>query len=145
MFAYSAVAIWVLHWSTTLPGALPPDSISVKSYPKAFAYIDRFDQAMRSARSAAPRPTSIDGTLAAQQIFASDFAEDEGTVQSGEPQKLRKGDHVEVFPTDTGFSHRDKGILLSLDQEEIVIGLENGLRLHTPRTGFRIRPTSSKL
>jgi len=139
------IAIWIVHWLLTLKGALPEEMVSKSSFPKVFAYIDRFDQAVKSAKSSGPRPTSLKGKAAAEQILASNFAESEGDIEHGEPQKLRKGDQVEVFPTDSGFSHHDKGVLLSLNSQEIVIGLENGLRLHTPRTGFRVQQVSSKL
>jgi hypothetical protein len=84
--------------------------------------------------------TKLKGAEAAKQILSAGFAEPEAAVNAADTQKaLRKGDHVEVFPIDTGSSHREKGALIGLTGDEIVIGLENGLRLHTPRTGFRVR------
>lgn len=100
---------------------------------------------LQSAQSQSPKPSKLDGAKAAQQILRSQFAEDEGDVPLTDPQKLHKGDQVELFPTDNGFNNKDRGVLQSLTDQEIVIVLENGIRLHTPRTGFRVRQVGSKI
>jgi len=139
-------AIFVVHWLNGLRGALPEDLVSQAKYPKVFAWIGRFDDALKTARAKAPKPTKLDGATAAKQIFDSGFAEKEGTVETGEFQKeLRKSDQVELFPTDSGMHNKDSGRLSSLTENEIVIDLENGLRLHTPRAGFRVRQLGSKI
>lgn len=136
----------MIHWLKHLDGALPKDLISESIFPKVFAWLDRFDGVLRSAQSKAPKPVKLNGATAAKQIFASDFAEEEGTIKAAEPQQdLAKGDSVEVFPTDSGYNNKDRGKLLSLSEDEIVISLDNGLRLHTPRAGFRVRKVASKL
>ena len=56
-----------------------------------------------------------------KQISASGFAEAEGEVDSNDPTGLKKGQVVEVWPTDTGFNHKDKGSLVALSGSEIVI------------------------
>ena len=120
--------------------------MSQARYPKVFAWISRFDAALKSARETAPKPTKLDGATAAKQIFGSGFAEKSGTIEAGEPLKeLRQGDLVELFPTDSGMHNKDHGRLLSLAEDEIVISLDTGLRLHTPRAGFRVRPLGSKI
>lgn len=139
-------AIFVVHWLNGMKGALPEDLVSQAKYPKVFAWIGRFDNALKTAQAKAPKPTKLDGATAAKQVFESGFAEKEGTVEVGEFQKeLRQGDQVEVFPTDSGMHNKDSGRLLSLTEDEIVIDLENGLRLHTPRAGFRVKQLGSKL
>jgi len=78
-----------------------------------------------------------------KQISASGFAEAEGEVDSNDPTGLKKGQVVEVWPTDTGFNHKDKGSLVALSGSEIVIEskTQDGkvVRVHTPRHGFRLR------
>lgn len=129
-----------------MEGALPGDLISKDIFPKTYAWMDRFDNALRMAQSKAPKPFKLDGATAAKQIFASDFAEQEGDVDPADPQKnIRKGDEVELFPTDSGSNNKDHGKLISLTEKEIVIKLENGLRLHTPRAGFKVRQINSKM
>jgi hypothetical protein len=65
-------------------------------------------------------------------------------VDEQDPTNLQPGDEVEVWPIDTGFRHRDRGLLVGINEEEIVLQLRSGLidqgvRLHCPRTNFRIR------
>lgn len=139
------LAIFVVHWLNGLKGALPEDLVSQAKYPKVFAWMGRFDDALKTAQAKAPKPTKLDGATAAKQIFDSGFAEKEGTVEAGEFQELRKSDQVELFPTDSGMHNKDSGRLSSLTEDEIVIDLENGLRLHTPRAGFRVRQLGSKI
>ena len=70
-----------------------------------------------------------------------------------DPLRLKKGQVVEVWPTDSGQAqaHRDKGELVSIGVKEVVIRTEvpkgkGSLRLHFPRINFKIQPTQqSKL
>lgn len=111
-----------------------------------YKWIGRFHDAIKAAKAAAPTVTKLKGEEAAKLTLSAEFAEPEGKVNSADMQRsLYKGDHVEVFPIDSGFAHQEKGILLGLTGDEIVIGLENGLRLHTPRIGFRVRQIGPKI
>jgi len=78
-----------------------------------------------------------------EQISASDFAESEGAVDALDPTGLKKGQEIEVWPVDTGFNHKDKGLLVALSGAEIVIESKTKdgqlVRVHTPRHGFRLR------
>ncbi|KAF4633053.1 hypothetical protein G7Y89_g5077 [Cudoniella acicularis] len=54
---------------------------------------------------------------------------------------LKKGQEIEVWPTDTGFANKDKGKLVALNKMEVIIKRENKkgetVRVHSPRYGFR--------
>lgn len=69
--------------------------------------------------------------------------EDELHVDATEPiarvYGLRKGSVVEVWPTDSGAAHRDRGRLLGLGADELVWETDAGVRVHAPRVGFRVR------
>ena len=136
--------MFVVHWLHTSK-ALPEDHISKSSFPNAFAWIERFDSAIKEAKRQAPKPIALDGARAAEHILASSYAETEKGVASHEPQQLSKGDQVELYPTDSGFNNKDQGVLSSLTDDEIVIQLDNGVRLHTPRAGFRVSRIGSKM
>lgn len=73
----------------------------------------------------------------------ADFAEPQGEVDGNDPTGLKKGDDIEVWPIDSGFSRKDRGRLVRLDGSEIVVEskTENGkeVRIHAPRHGFRVR------
>ena len=146
-------AIWVFDWLNGLKGALPRDLISEQEFPKVFAWISRFNKELKAARSAVPKPTTLKGPEAANRIESAKYAEDEPSVDEKDPLGLRAGTQVEVWPIDSGFRHKDVGVLLGLNQDEVVIGVktQNGrdIRLHHPRQQFRIRAVnphaSSKL
>jgi hypothetical protein len=136
-------AVWPFHWLRGLKGALPEDFISGKQFPKVFAWIERFQQATAAAAKKAGKPKTVKGPEALKIIEEADFAESEGEVDGNDPTGLKKGEEIEVWPIDSGFSKRDRGRLVALDGREIVVDskTEGGkhVRIHAPRHGFRIR------
>ena len=139
-------AIWTFYWLNGLKGALPRELISDKQYPKVFAWIARFNDVLNAAKAKAPKPASLKGDAAAERILSAPFAEKDLDIDLADPLGLQKGTEVEVFPIDSGTHHHDVGRLIGLAEDEIVLEIQaNGkqLRLHYPRTGFRIKPVAS--
>lgn len=136
-------AIWPIHWLTTMPGALKDDFASAKNFPKVWAWMDRFSAAVKAAK-AKTKIQKIMGDTAAEQTWESEYAEEVGGVDEKDPVGLKKGIEVLVSPTDSGIQHKDRGILLALSGEEIVIDVKNekgkSVRVHVPRHGFRVVP-----
>ena len=133
-----------------LKGALPKEVISPDEFPNAYAYIARWNKALKEAKAKAPKPAGLKGEEAAKRIVNADFADREIGVSAADPLGLKKGQEVEVWPSDmaTGFKYRDRGILVGLDDEEVVISVSTGtagrdIRLHCPRSGFRVAAASS--
>ena len=140
-------ALWLLYWLKVLPGALPPDLIGPKQFPKVFAHLERFEKKVTSVQELG-QPGTVDGEEVVRMLSGSDFAEPEGDVDVTDPwvtfQNLREGDSVKVWPTDYGINHKDEGILFALDEKEIVIqvtGDAGDLRVHAPRCGFTVQRT----
>ena len=133
------LAIWVLDWLKGLKGALPSDLISAKQYPEVYAWIERFNKALSAAKAKAPNPTSLKGPEAAERISKAAFVEQSLGVDSTDPLGLEAGQQVRVWPIDSGSSGRDTGRLVGLDDQEVVIENDR-VRVHFPRTGFRIVP-----
>ncbi|EEP78897.1 predicted protein [Uncinocarpus reesii 1704] len=136
-------AVWVFDWMIGLKGALDPALISEQTYPKTFAWVARFRKALTAARSAAPVPPTLTGEDVLEGLSRAQFAEAEGTVDPTDPLKLQKGDEVFVFPTDTGVNKRDRGNIVALHGQEVVLQRKTAderfdVRLHFPRTNFRI-------
>ncbi|KAI0186381.1 glutathione S-transferase [Xylaria flabelliformis] len=138
-------AVWVLHWVSGFPGALPAEILSDESAPKVFAWIKRFSEAVKEAAKAAPATQSLKGEEAAKLIVGAPFAQPEGEVLRKDPvvdgMGLLKGGAVKVWPTDYGFSHKDTGKLVAVDDKEFVIegkGDFGTVRIHAPRQGFTI-------
>lgn len=125
-----------------MPGALPEDYISPQQFPKTFAWIKRFDQATRLAAKKVPKPKVLRGLEAIKIVAKSDYVEADSIVDA-DPTGLQKGQEVEVWPIDTGMNNKDKGTLVGLSSQEIVIESQTKdrvkVKIHTPRHGFRIR------
>lgn len=136
-------AVWPFHWLLGLKGALPSDLISGQQFPKVFAWIERFDKAVSAAAKKVGKPKTIKGPEALASISSTQFAESEGSFDDNDPTGLKKGDEIEVWPIDSGFSRKDRGRLVKLDAHEIVIDgkTKDGqhVRIHAPRHGFRVR------
>ncbi|KAH8157877.1 hypothetical protein CIB48_g10376 [Xylaria polymorpha] len=139
-----AQAVWVLHWVSGIPGSLPAEILGAESAPKVSAWISRFTGAVEEAAREAPATPTLKGEDAAKLIAGSPFAEPEGEVR-GDPVVdvlgLLKGGLVKVWPTDYGFSHKDIGKLVAVDDKEFVIeakGDFGSVRIHAPRHGFTI-------
>ncbi|KAM7212667.1 hypothetical protein V8F06_011955 [Rhypophila decipiens] len=157
-------AVWVLHWLTTLPGALGPKGyISAEKFPRVFGWIARFDKTVKasSKKHKGVQSLVVKGDEAERIIRSAGFNEedwDKKGVDTTEPivtaLGLERGGLVEAWPTDTGVGHRDLGVLVGLDGKEVVIekvetkGWSGGnvesdgkgnVRVHLPRHGFRVR------
>ena len=138
-------AIWPFHWLTGLPGALPKDKFSPAVYPKVYAWIKRFQDAISAARRNTEKPQTLSGDEAAKVILASSFGENDGKVDEEDPlvvsQEMKKDDLVTVWPTDTGSSHKDSGKLVAINQDEVVWDTmsKESVRVHAPRHGFKVR------
>ncbi|KAK3945895.1 hypothetical protein QBC46DRAFT_370266 [Diplogelasinospora grovesii] len=136
--------VWVFHWLAGLPGALPPNY--EKQFPKVFAWIKRFRGAVSATKKTQGDPKTLSGEEAAKIIRQSSFNESEKAVEESEAvvqfHKLKSGQLVEVWPTDSGSSHKDVGKLVALSSKEVVIETKAGVHVHAPRHGFRVRAAS---
>jgi hypothetical protein len=126
-----------------MPGALEPNYVSKSQFPKVYAWIDRFQDALNQAKANGPKPVAIKGAELAQYIGSARLYESVGEVDANDPLGLKAGDEVTTWPTDTGASHKDTGKLLSLTPHEIVIAKRTKtgnaeIHIHMPRWGFRI-------
>ena len=143
----ATIAIWPFHWVLDLK-SLPPTLVSKEIYPKVYAWIDRFKDALAKAKSSAPKPTTLKGAEAVKHITQADFAEPEGQIDSNDPLGLKKGQDVESWPIDSGFMHHDRGRLVSINSQEVVLTAQSKVgdkevRIHHPRWNFRTRAVGS--
>jgi hypothetical protein len=140
------LAIWAFDWLKGLKGALPADQVSEKQYPKVYAWIARFNKEVNEAKGKAPKVASIKGADAKRRVLGAQYADKDIGNDTADPLGLQPSQHVTVWPTDSGFNARDTGRLVCVNDEEVVIeksveGTE--VRLHFPRTGFRIVPATA--
>jgi hypothetical protein len=141
--AHDSIAIWPFHWLVSMPGALQASYISKDQFPRVFAWIQRFDNAIKEAKAAGQKPVRIKVEELIAHLSKSRFYEPVGEVDAQDPTAFKAGDEVTVWPLDSGTSHRDTGKLLSLTPNDIVIAKRTNvddleIHLHMPRWGFRI-------
>ena len=77
-------------------------------------------------------------------MIQASFSEPDGTVDDNDPLGLKKGQDVESWPVDSGFKNRDRGRLITLTKQEVVLAVQSKLggkevRIHHPRWNFRTR------
>ncbi|KAL1646638.1 hypothetical protein SLS58_003226 [Diplodia intermedia] len=136
-------AIWPFHWLVEMKGALPASVISEQHFPKVYAWIKRFRDTLRAAQSSGPKPVTLKGPQAVSFVSGANLAESGGDVDAADPLGLEKGQEVEVWPIDSGFKHHDRGTLVSLTPDEMVLASrtragDDEVHIHFPRWGFRI-------
>jgi hypothetical protein len=136
---------WTLQQAQSMYAALEKELISEKAFPKVFAWVDRFRDAYEAAAQKNGRAEAISDKDAIGKILSADYCEPDGEVDRLDPLLLSKGQMVDINPVDAGFTHHDKGELLSLGVKEVVIKKEvpNGkghIRVHFPRINFSVKP-----
>ncbi|OAF58852.1 hypothetical protein VC83_06338 [Pseudogymnoascus destructans] len=105
-------AIWPLHWVFGMPGAIPAEVASKETFPKVFAWVERFNAAVGAARKANGNAKALKGFEAAEKIWGSEWAEGLRGVDERDPVGLKAGQEVLVHPTDSGVTHKDQGTLV---------------------------------
>lgn len=84
--------------------------------------------------------TKLSAEAATEQLLASDYALPDVGVDKNDTLGLEAGDHVYVEPMDAKpGTYPQKGEVVGLNKIKIVIQLANGLRLHFPKVGYRIK------
>ncbi|KAF2430790.1 hypothetical protein EJ08DRAFT_633215 [Tothia fuscella] len=135
-------AVWPFHWLTDMPGALP-DTISDRQFPKVFAWLDRFRNAVAQAKESGPKPVTLKGKDVVEYMKTAQLVESSGEIDVNDPLGLKAGDEVEVWPIETGFTHRDRGKLVTLTPNEVVVSKHTRhgnkeIHVHCQRWGFRV-------
>ncbi|KAL2862213.1 glutathione S-transferase family protein [Aspergillus lucknowensis] len=138
-------AVWSIQWLFSVPGALPGEYISARIFPKVFAWVERFEKAVSVAQKGFRRPETFSGEQVADILGKAAVSEAADVVDESDPlvraERLRKGQVVQLWPTDSGSRHKTVGRLLGLTAREITIettGGEVSVRVHAPRQGFRV-------
>ncbi|KAL9596132.1 MAG: hypothetical protein Q9219_005993 [cf. Caloplaca sp. 3 TL-2023] len=139
---------WVLKTEkpslADIHGALPPSIFGKDTFPKVYSWMDRFDNALKVAKDSAPKVTALKGAEAVRHVTQAEFAESDGIVDDTDPLGLKRGQDLESWPIDTGSNYRDRGQLVALTRQEIVLKTQakighRDVHVHHPRTNFRIR------
>ncbi|KAF8457529.1 hypothetical protein BGX38DRAFT_1265819 [Terfezia claveryi] len=145
------MAIWPLDWVTTVPNALSLDPttptaalITPTTHPLTFAWISRFQSLCKSLPPGKTIVPTLTGQEAKENILAATAMASELGVDVEDPLGLKKGEMVEVVPTDSGVLDPQRGRLLGLGVGEVVLEVDvpstggKVVRVHFPRRNYRI-------
>lgn len=140
-------AAWIFTWLADMDDALPKELFSAEIYPKAYAWFDRYRTAIAKAMDnmeKSGKVRELEGEAAIKEITSGPFGDKQPSIDGRDPTGLKGGEHVNGYPTDTGFTRRDEGDLIGLTAQEVTISSKasNGteIRVHHPRWNFAVIP-----
>lgn len=144
--------MWIFDWLfEMIQGGLPEETFSAKTYPKTFAWRERYREAYAAAKAKLGTRPVIDGHEAAKRIFASQFHEQDLAVDEHDFTGVKKGAEVAVWAIDdhSGRNTHQVGQVVGLTAQETVVENEtqNGetrVRVHLPRWNYRVEPADAK-
>ena len=127
---------WMLKWAMQTLDLQKEPGFSAKDFPKFHNWINGLSD--HTPENDVPK---LKAKEAHEKILNSDYAVPSLGVPEGDPTGLKKGQDVVVVTNDDSRpeDHPQKGKLDGLSNREIVIQLENGLRVHFPRIGIYVR------
>jgi hypothetical protein len=128
--------------------ALPPSIISETQFPKVFAWMNRFKAELKRVKTSGFKPVTLKGEEVIKYMQTARFVETAGEIDANDPTGLKAGDEVDIWPYDSGFSHKDRGKLITLTPSEMVVAKQTKvgnqeIRIHMQRWGFRIAKVNS--
>jgi glutathione S-transferase len=144
---------WNLDWAVGLAGLKQEGEMgelfTKEQFPKVWAWLDRYKTFISKIHEKDGRAPTISVDETEKLVLGSEFGEPEGEVDPLDPLQLKKGELVEMFPTDSGMNHHDKGELVAIGVNEVVVksevpGGKGHLRIHYPRTNFKIQQVSGE-
>lgn len=128
---------------------LPKQTFAKEQHPKAWAWLSRFKKTVKEAEKSS-KAVPLDGQAAMQHIISASYHDQQTGVADNDPVKLKEGDLVQLWPTDSGFRHKDQGFLVKLTKDEVVLAIQTRsgseeIRVHAPRWGFRVVKAKAQL
>ncbi|KAK3109316.1 hypothetical protein LTR53_017563 [Teratosphaeriaceae sp. CCFEE 6253] len=129
-------AIWMLKWALQTIGVAQEPGFGPEAFPRVHRWCDALPPHTPPTGSGLTLPPEE----ASARLLASAPACPDIGVDATDPLHLSVGDAVAVEMTDAtpGYCPQE-GTLIGLSMTRIVLGLENGLRVHFPRVGYAVR------
>ncbi|KAH7025423.1 hypothetical protein B0J12DRAFT_585251, partial [Macrophomina phaseolina] len=86
------------------------------------------------------QPEEISGAQAAERILGARYLEERASVAADDALGIWAGRRVSVESADsTPGAHPQEGSLIGAGRDEVVVGLQTGVRLHFPRHGYIVK------
>ena len=110
-------------------------SLGRDQYPRLHEWLAGFPEHLPENQ-----PELLSGEDASQKLLTLDYAAKDIGIDASDPTGLKAGQDVQVGTTDDAEpgNMMQHGKLVGLGRREIVIELENGLRIHFPRIGYSV-------
>jgi len=148
---------WVPDWALNMASDMRDDAgdladikrvLSKEEFPRTHAWIERWREVTKDAESShlMAEGKEAEDTVV-HRILDVGFVEKEHLdFDEDDVLGLKRGQIVSISPVDFGFTHEDRGVVVGLTKDEVVIevevpgGKDGKLRLHYPRINFKIKP-----
>ncbi|OCT49219.1 glutathione S-transferase [Cladophialophora carrionii] len=129
-------ASWMIKFVLQTLDVKNEPGFSERDFPKVHAWVNGLP--LHTAENDAEK---ISADEAKQAILSSAYAAKDTGIDSADPTGLQAGVRVVVGTTDdaTPGGRPQEGKLVGLSRNEVVIELENGIRMHFPRLGFVVK------
>jgi glutathione S-transferase len=141
-------AVWPFEWMIVDPhmkDSLPEQYVNDKVYPKVYAWVRRFMDVVEDRKKACAKPTKLNGEIMASRVMSATSPTDDIGFINDDPLIFKRGDEVQIYPSDYGQMGVSIGSLVGLSTNEVVIENDKGLRLHFPRWNFSIKKISRNI
>lgn len=128
---------FIVNWTVSGHKGNEPE-VTRETFPKVFQWVDDVNAFLAQA----PKAEKIPWTQAKEVLLAPPKHEFAKFVHHDEQNSLglKKGQNVNVIPTDTGKSGPQAGELVSINDEQCCIRNKANLLMHFPRIGYSITP-----
>ncbi|KAK6428294.1 hypothetical protein LTR95_015561 [Oleoguttula sp. CCFEE 5521] len=136
-----AEAVWPIDWA--LSDLQASEYFNKSEFPRTLVWIERYRKVVKDAAAMAGKPTRVKGEDAVAFVKSAEYSDRETGVDRSDPLGLMEGAEVQVSPTDSGTSYKDRGKLVKLTRDEVSIAVKTDdgseVRIHAPRWNFRVR------
>ncbi|KAL1797067.1 hypothetical protein ACET3X_005607 [Alternaria dauci] len=139
-------AVWPFKWLMADPNmqdSLPAEHFNAKKYPKVFAWMERFATEVDKKKQTLPKPSALNGETMGKRTLDAATTPETIAFADDNSRRFKRGEDVEVSPSDYGQTGKTAGTLVGLTVHEVVIRNSKGMYVHFPRWNFTIfRATS---
>jgi hypothetical protein len=131
-------AVWIPKFTmeTIAYKNMDGQGMGEERYPKVHKWLKRFVDHVPENE-----PEKLEGDEASKRVLNQGYAAGQIGVKEGDVTGLMGGEMVDVVTTDdTKPGNRaQRGKLVGLSDKEIVVELENGIRVHSARIGYAVK------
>lgn len=127
---------WAVGWSLKAIGLAQEPGFGEKDFPRIYKWV---------ASWPTPDYKDLGQEEVWEKIKGAEYSAKDIGVNDKDPLSIKAGTNVCIENSDTeAGAHPQKGRLVGLNDDEMVIELKNGLRLHFPRIGYVVKEAKAE-